>query len=302
MILKLGTRRSKLALWQTHHIKTALEAAWSDLQCEVVEFVTKGDKVLDKPLPEIGGKGLFTQELEAALLDGRVDIAVHSLKDLPVENPDGITLGAIGKRANPADVLIGSTLADLAQGAIVGTSSLRRGAQLKAQRPDLEIQSIRGNVPTRIRKCEVGQYAAIVLAAAGVERLDMHAHIAEYLDLNTMLPAPGQAAIGIQCRAGDAATLNALSVIDHAATRACVTAERVFLHALGGGCAVPVAAYATQHDDQLTLVGAVYHPDGTQSLTATATGTDAIALGNAVAQDVLAQGAGEILAEVKGNA
>ncbi len=301
MTLKIGTRRSKLALWQANHVKSVLETAWPDLQCELVEFVTKGDKVLDKPLPEIGGKGLFTQELEAALLESRVDIAVHSLKDLPVENPAGITLGAVGKRADARDVMIGRCIEDLPQGAVVGTSSLRRASQLKTQRRDLKIESIRGNVPTRIRKCEEGQYDAIVLAAAGVLRLELVEKVAEYLSVETMLPAPGQAALGIQCRQDDVDTLRYLSAIHHAVTHSCVTAERAFLSALGGGCAVPVAAYAVYDAGTIKMTGCVSHPAGTSVVRVAGQGIDPFDLGQRLAEQALAKGAGKILESVKGS-
>ena len=211
----IGSRISRLAMWQTKHIIDQLQQAWPGLDCQVEPFVTKGDKNLDQPLPQIGGKGLFTLELEKALLDGRIHLAVHSLKDLPVEDADGLTLGAIGGRADVRDVLIGAngcTLGSLPLEAVVGTSSLRRQAQLLYARPDLQVRSIRGNVETRIRKVQEGQYDATVLAAAGVTRLELDQHISQWLPLDVMLPAPGQGALGIQCRVGDEFTLELLSL------------------------------------------------------------------------------------------
>ncbi len=232
----IGSRTSRLAMWQTRHIIDQLQQAWPGLECQVEPFVTKGDKTLDKPLPQIGGKGLFTLELEQALLDGRIDLAVHSLKDLPVEDAAGLTLGAIVGRADVRDVLIaaeGVTLGSLALEAVVGTSSLRRQAQLLYARPDLQVRSIRGNVETRIRKVDEGQYDATILAAAGVMRLELERHIAQWLPLDVMLPAPGQGALGVQCRAGDEATLYLLSAVHQADVAAAVTAERSFLAGVG---------------------------------------------------------------------
>jgi len=296
--LTIGSRVSKLAMWQTNHIIDALRDAFPQLDCKTEPFITKGDKTLDQPLPEIGGKGLFTWELETALRDGSIDIAVHSLKDLPVENADGLTLGAIVGRADVRDLLIGnSRLVDLPLGAVVGTSSLRRQAQLRRLRPDLEVRSIRGNVQTRIRKVHEGQYDATVLAAAGVIRLGLEEHIAEWLSLETMLPAPGQGALGIQCRADDAETLALLSKIHCADVETAVTAERAFLNHLGGGCATPVGAYAQQTKWEWHLTGLVAAPDGSQIVKVEDTrgDGDGHALGIQLAKEALAQGAGEIL-------
>ncbi|MFQ5435047.1 MAG: hydroxymethylbilane synthase, partial [Anaerolineae bacterium] len=266
--LTIGTRTSKLALWQTEHIKARLEAAWPGLQCRIEPFVTRGDKVLDKSLPQIGGKGLFTAELEAALHDGRIDIAVHSLKDLPIENADGLTLGAITSRADVRDALIareGWTLDTLPAGAVVGTSSVRRQAQLRALRPDLVIKPIRGNVDTRIRKVKAGEYHAAILAAAGVTRLGLTEMVTEQLDMDVMLPAPGQGALAVQCRAGDEATLAILAAIEDADVRQAVTAERAFLNGLGGGCSAPVGAFATVSEDGIDLEALVAWPDGREA-------------------------------------
>lgn len=296
----IGTRTSKLALWQTRHIIALLEQAWPDVTCRTESFVTQGDKTLDKPLPQIGGKGLFTQELEQALLNGRIHLAVHSLKDLPVEDSPGLTLGAIVGRADVRDVLIaanGRTLETLPRGAIVGTSSLRRQSQLRRLRPDLDVRSIRGNVETRIRKVHEGQYAATILAAAGVTRLGLDEHIAEWLPLETMLPAPGQGALAIQCRAADAETLRLLTAIHNPEVAAAVTAERTFLHALGGGCATPVAAYAMRKNGRLHLIGYVGAVNGMTMVRIHASGEDPKALGEALAQEAIAEGAKVILAD-----
>src|SRR5512134_1037358 len=248
MKLIFATRPSALARWQTRWVINALQGIYPDLIFKEKVITTKGDRVLDKPLPEIGGKGLFTQELESELLSGAVHCAVHSLKDLPVENPDGLTIGCISARAEVRDALVsrdGFTLATLPQNAVVGTSSLRRAAQLLAARPDLKTQSLRGNVDTRLRKALEGQYDAIILAGAGLTRLGLDQHVTEWLPLEVMLPAPGQGALAVQCRAADQTTLGLLAALEDESVRKAVTAERAFLQALGGGCAVPVAAYAT---------------------------------------------------------
>lgn len=307
--ITIGSRTSRLAMWQTQYIIDQLQQAWPGLTCRVEPFVTKGDKRLDQPLPQIGGKGLFTQELEQALLDGRIDLAVHSLKDLPVEDvaaptqSDGLTLGAISERADVRDVLVaahGSRLGSLPLGAVVGTSSLRRQAQLLYARPDLQVRSIRGNVETRIRKVQEGQYDATVLAAAGVTRLELGDHISQWLPLEVMLPAPGQGALGVQCRAGDEAILELLSAVHRADVAAAVTAERSFLHHLGGGCATPVAAHAVQGKNGLHMTGLVAALSGGKQVRVQGRGQGrgqaAWELGARLAQEALAQGAGEILA------
>lgn len=296
--ITIGSRTSQLAMWQTHHIRDKLQAAWPALAVQIQPFVTRGDKTLDKPLPQIGGKGLFTLELEEALRDGRIQLAVHSLKDLPVEDADGLTLGAIVGRADVRDILVAKndwTLETLPPGAVVGTSSLRRQAQLLAARPDLQIQSIRGNVGTRVRKVLEGDYDAAVLAAAGITRLGLDDHITQWLPLTTMLPAPGQGVLAIQCRADDEATLHLLQAIDQPEIRACVMAERSFLYHLAGGCSTPVAAYATHSGSGLYLTGVVGSPDGQTLIHLTDSGPDAWALGEKLAQAALAQGAREIL-------
>lgn len=297
--LVIGTRTSQLALWQTNHIKQQLENHWSGLSCHLETFVTKGDKTLDKPLPEIGGKGLFTAELEAALLDGRIDIAVHSLKDLPVDDAPGLTIGAISARADVRDVLVtkepNHTLGNLPMGSVVGTSSLRRKAQLLYTRPDLEVRSIRGNVDTRLRKVHEDEYDAAVLAAAGLTRLGLDEHIAQFLPTDVMLPAPGQGALAIQCRADDADTLALLAPINDAETRHCVIAERAFLDALGSGCSLPVGAYATMQGSEIMLTGLVGAVDGSRVVEVSGNGRDPQQLGAKLADKALAQGAKKLL-------
>jgi len=293
--LTVGTRGSALARWQTDWVIARLTAAWPGLTCTINLFQTSGDRILDKPLPEIGGKGLFTEELENALRSGEIDLAVHSLKDLPIENAPGLTLGAISERADAHDVLISRqyyTLRNLPQGARVGTSSLRRSAQLLAARPELHLLPLRGNVDTRIRKAMQGEYDAVVLAAAGVLRLEFGSHIAEYLSFDVMLPAPGQGALAVQCRTDDKATRALLQPIDHAPTRSAVSAERAFLTGLGGGCSAPVAAYAQANH----LVGLVASQDGKRVIRVSGEGDDPVVLGTELAQQALAQGAQELLA------
>ncbi|GAB4581526.1 MAG: hydroxymethylbilane synthase [Anaerolineales bacterium] len=296
-----ATRPSALARWQTDHIITLLQTVWPNLTCHTEIISTQGDRVLDKPLPEIGGKGLFTSELEDALRAGRVHAAVHSLKDLPTKDSPGLTIGAIPARADARDAWVcpaGYTLKTLPQGATVGTSSTRRRAQLLAHRPDLNIQPIRGNVDTRLRKVQEGQYDAIVLASAGLTRLGLQAHITAYLTFDEMLPAPGQGALAVQCRADDADTLAILHALEHAPTRRAVIAERAFLDALGGGCSLPVGAYATVDGETLTLRGIIASPDGTQRLTLIGQGTHPVQLGHALAAQALEQGAAQIVSPV----
>lgn len=300
MKLTFATRPSALARWQTQWVIHTLQNIYPNLECEEKVITTQGDKILDKPLPEIGGKGLFTQELESELLNGDVHCAVHSLKDLPVENPAGLTVGCIPARAEVRDALIsanGYTLATLPNGASVGTSSLRRAAQILSLRPDIKTQSLRGNVDTRLRKALDGQYDAIILAGAGLTRLSLDGHVTEWLSLDVMLSAPGQGALAIQCRADDEVTLTLLSKLEDQATRKAVTAERAFLQGLGGGCAVPVAAYATNSDQSsvISLTGLVISEDGKTVVKVTDEGMDALELGKKLAQQAIAQGADEIL-------
>lgn len=298
-LIRIGTRKSKLALWQTDHVIERLHGAWPDVVCEKVLFTTQGDKNLDKPLPAIGGKGLFTLELEEALRREEIDLAVHSLKDLPVEQPDDLILGAILGRADVRDVLIAKnqwTLATLPMGAVVGTSSLRRQAQLLAARPDLTIESIRGNVETRIHKAlESDDYDAAILAAAGVIRLGLEAHITDWLPLEVMLPAPGQGALAVQCRHSDKRTRDLLAAIENPEVLEAITAERTFLNALGGGCATPVAAYALSEQETILLRAIVASTDGQRRIELSAAGSEPIALGQALAEEALVRGAASIL-------
>lgn len=296
--LIFATRPSALARWQTHWVMEALQKLHPGLVCEEQIITTQGDRVLDKPLPEIGGKGLFTQDLEHELLSGSVQCAVHSLKDLPVDDTPGLTVGCIPVRGEVRDALVSVrelTLESLPKGAVVGTSSLRRSAQLLAARPDLQMRSLRGNVDTRVRKAFEGQYDAIVLAGAGLARLGLDGHIRQWLPIDVMLPAPGQGALAVQCRTGDAETLRLLAALDDAATRKSVTAERSFLAGLGGGCAVPVAAYATA-EARISLQGLVASVDGKRLLRVQGDGDDAAELGRGLAGEAVRQGAGELLA------
>lgn len=303
--LRVGTRTSRLARWQTEYVVGLLEAAWPGLTCTVEPFVTQGDRSLNQPLPEIGGKGLFTFELERALRAGEIDLAVHSLKDLPVDDAPGLVVGAIPQRADAHDVLVaraGLTLETLPPGAVVGTSSNRRRAQLLAQRPDLEVRSIRGNVGTRVRKAlspDEG-YDAALLAAAGLTRLGMDEVISDWLPLDVMLPAPGQAALAVQCRSDDAETLALLAAIDDELTRRATTAERLFLRALGGGCSAPVAALASPLDDEGTLLlrGLVASPDGQDVIRVSGRNADPALLAAELAAMARKLGAERILEEL----
>ena len=302
MKLLFATRPSKLARWQTRWVIRALQELHPDLECEEKVITTQGDKILDKPLPEIGGKGLFTQELESELLSGAVHCAVHSLKDLPVENPPGLTIGCIPARAEVRDVLIsasGYTVSSLPAGTSVGTSSLRRAAQILSLRPDVHIQSLRGNVDTRLRKAQEGQYDAIILAGAGLTRLGLENHVSEWLTLDVMLPAPGQGALAVQCRAEDTTTLEMLAALEDVTTRTCVTAERAFLSRLGGGCAVPVAAYAEANGRYqgtgIRLTGLVISENGRKFIKVHGDGTGPLELGHELAEKAIRQGADEIL-------
>lgn len=297
-----ATRPSALALWQTQWVMTELTRIWPELDCQEKIITTSGDRILNKPLPEIGGKGLFTQELESELLSGNVHAAVHSLKDLPVKDTPGLTIGAVPVRAEARDVVVSQRRHDLdalPAGARVGTSSLRRSAQLLAYRPDLRIEPLRGNVDTRVRKASEGQVDAIILAGAGLERLGLGKNICQYIPFDIMLPAPGQGALAIHCQAGDRSILEYLSVLEDPDTRKCVTAERVFLQSLGGGCSLPVAAHAVVDRGQITLQGLVVSLDGKQVLRVMETGGEPVSLGERAARKAVESGAGEILAAVQ---
>jgi len=298
MQLTFATRPSALARWQTARVIQLLQAAHPGLECMEYVITTKGDRVLDRPLPEIGGKGLFTSELEEALLSGKVHAAVHSLKDLPVEATSGIVVAAIPEREVAYDVLVcaeGQTLSSLPEGARVGTCSLRRTAQLLARRPDLTILPLRGNVETRLRKVLSGEYDAIILAQAGLTRLGLQAHISEVFPLEVMLPAPGQGALAVQCRAEDTETLELLAAIHDPLTAAAVGAERAFLSGLGGGCSLPIAAFAEKNNGQIILTGAVISADGKQAIRLSAVDKEPYKLGERLAKLVLERGAAELL-------
>ncbi len=298
MALIFATRPSPLARAQTAHIIRLLQAAWPNLECEERIITTRGDRVVDVPLPEIGGKGVFTSELEAALLSGHVDVAVHSLKDLPVEDSSGITIAAIPARDSAFDVLVsasGETLAALPEAARVGTSSPRRAAQLLACRPDLIILPLRGNVDTRIRKLMSREYDAIVLASAGLTRLGLQTHITETLPLDVMLPAPGQGALAIQCRVDDTETLHLLAAIHDPISFASVTAERAFLAGLGGGCSLPIGAFAQKTDGQIILTGGVTSKDGKRAIRLSAVDKEPHELGERLARFILERGATDLI-------
>ncbi|MFZ7134999.1 hydroxymethylbilane synthase [Avibacterium avium] len=299
-LLKIATRRSPLALWQANYIKDRLTQLYPQLTVELVPMVTKGDVILDTPLAKIGGKGLFVKELENALLNGEADIAVHSMKDVPMQFPAGLGLSVICKREDPRDAFVSNsyrTLDELPEGAVVGTSSLRRQCQLKALRPDLNIQSLRGNVGTRLSKLDNGDYDAIILASAGLIRLGMADRIASFIDTETSLPAAGQGAVGIECRTDDVETQQLLAPLADAETTACVLAERAMNNHLQGGCQVPIAGYAVIRDNQLYLKALVGKTDG--SLIIRAENQSAVEnsqeLGVQVAESLLKQGADEIL-------
>jgi hydroxymethylbilane synthase len=296
----LGTRQSQLALWQANFIGRLLEQHHPGFQYRLEKVITTGDRKLDQPLPEIGGKGLFTQELETALRAGEIDFVVHSLKDLPVQDLPDLVIAAMPVRENPHDVLISAhnwTLESLPTGARVGTSSLRRGAQLLHARPDLLLLPLRGNVDTRIRKALAGEYDAIILAAAGVYRLGLQAHVRQELPLESMLPAPGQGALAVQCRADDERMRLLLRAIDDAHTRQAVSAERAFLQGMGGGCSAPIAAFGHVQEGQLFLTGLVASVDGQHAIrVAGSAGPDeALALGQQLARQALEQGARDLL-------
>ena len=298
--LRIATRKSALALWQAEHVAALLRAAHPGLTVELVPMSTRGDEILDQPLATIGGKGLFLKELEVAMLEGRADLAVHSLKDVPAQLEPGFALPAILPRADAADAFVSNDHADLAalpHGARVGTSSLRRQAQLRALRPDLVLLDLRGNVGTRLGKLDAGDYDAIVLACAGLERLDLAARIRSRLAAPDWLPAPGQAAIAIEAREGQAGVLALLAALDDADTRLTVSAERAMNQALGGSCTVPIGAWCMLGEHGLHLHGMVGDAASGQLLhaEASAPSDQAIALGRKVAAALLAQGAGSLL-------
>ncbi|MDN3378820.1 MULTISPECIES: hydroxymethylbilane synthase [unclassified Pseudoalteromonas] len=302
-IVRIATRKSALALWQAEFVKAQLEHFHSDIQVELVPMSTQGDIILDTPLAKIGGKGLFVKELEQAMLDGRADIAVHSMKDVPVEFPEGLALHTICQREDPRDAFVSNNHANieqLPQGAIVGTSSLRRQCQIRALRPDLVIRDLRGNVNTRLAKLDDGQYDAIILAAAGLIRLEMHDRIKAFIEPEVSLPANGQGAVGIECRIDDEVTKALLAPLEHSETRIRVNAERAMNRRLEGGCQVPIGAYALVDGDQVHLRGLVGAVDGSEILRAEISGkaVDAQTLGTQLAEQLLEMGADKILADV----
>jgi hydroxymethylbilane synthase len=305
--LTIATRESPLALWQAHFVRSALQAAHPSLRVELLGITSRGDQLLEAPLAKVGGKGLFVKELEAALLDGSADIAVHSMKDVPTEFPDGLALGPICEREDPSDAFVSNRFTRLEQlpsGGVVGTSSLRRECQLRARRPDLQVKFLRGNVNTRLRKLDEGEYDAVILASAGLIRLGFGERIAQRMAVEDSLPAGGQGAVGIELRSADEQLRDLLQVLHHQPTSERVTAERALNQRLQGGCQVPIACYA-EHvagTDRLHLRGLVGRPDGSLILRAEAQAParEAQQLGVAVAEQLLERGAAAILAEVYG--
>ena len=301
--LVIASRESMLAMWQAEHIKGRLKALYPDCEVEILGMTTRGDQILDRTLSKIGGKGLFIKELEQALQDGRADLAVHSIKDVPMELPEGFALAAIGERASPFDAFVSNQYARLEEmpaGAIVGTSSLRREAQLRAKFPHLTIKPLRGNIQTRLSKLDNGDYDAVILAAAGLQRLGLDGRIREILSPADSLPAAGQGALGIEIAARRTDLADILRPLNHEETAACVTAERALARALGGSCQVPLAAYCVMEDGLLTLNGLVGHPDGSVIIEASAQAPAAYAdaLGRAVAKRLADDGAEELIAVV----
>lgn len=305
--IRIATRKSALALWQAEYVKARLEQAHPGLVVTLVPMVSKGDKLLDSPLSKIGGKGLFVKELETALLENEADIAVHSMKDVPMDFPEGLGLFCICEREDPRDAFVSNRFASLDElpaGSVVGTSSLRRQAQLLALRPDLQIRFLRGNVNTRLAKLDAGEYDAIILAAAGLIRLGFEARITASLSIENSLPAGGQGAVGIECRTLDTDIHALLAPLHHADTAVRVSAERALNRHLNGGCQVPIACYAVLEGEQLWLRGMVGEPSGGLMLRAQARASRdaAQALGVQVAEDLLTQGAGRILQAIYGEA
>jgi hydroxymethylbilane synthase len=301
--LRIGSRGSQLALWQANHISALLRERGHEVELEIIK--TTGDKITDVALAQVGTKGMFTKEIEDALAEGRVDLAVHSLKDLPTELPPGFELVAITERVNPHDVFLSvhyDCLDALPKGAKVGTSSLRRQAQLKAFRADLVVHPLRGNVDTRVRKLEEGEYDGIILAAAGLTRLGKTQLVREYLSEEFMCPAAGQGALGIEIREGDVAMRKRLEFLNDANSRAATICERTLLSKLGGGCQVPIGAFAEVKDGKLQLTGVVARPDGSEVLREQQSGTDPVALGELVGDTLLKRGANKILDDVYGAA
>lgn len=301
----IATRESQLALWQANNVKASLEALYPDTKVELLGMTTKGDQILDKPLAQVGGKGLFVKELEKALMDGSADIAVHSMKDVPMEFPEGLGLSVICEREDPTDAFVSNlyrSIEELPNGAVVGTSSLRRACQISMHRPDIEIKNLRGNVNTRLRKLDDGEYDAIVLATAGLLRLEMEDRIRTRISDEFCLPAGGQGAMGIECRSNDQELIAMLAPLQHQETAYRVTAERAVNKRLNGGCQAPIACFATLDGDELFVRGLVGNTDGTLIIRSEIRGAKEYAeqLGTTLAEDLLAKGAQEILDAVYG--
>jgi len=302
--IRIGTRGSKLALWQANWVKTVLEKKFPSTPVELNIIKTRGDKILDVPLAKVGGKGLFVKEIEEALLARRIDIAVHSMKDMPADIPQGLCIGAVPERENPVDVFIsrsGAKFNELAAGSVIGTSSLRRGAQLRHARPDIAIRPMRGNLDTRLKKLESENFDALVLAAAGVKRLNLEHKITEYLSPAIMLPAIGQGALCIEIRRDDALVGPMVATLDHAPTRAVVAGERAFLNRLEGGCQVPIAGNGRIHEKQFILTGLVAEVDGSRVIKEEKSGPlDSVeTIGTELAEGLLSRGADKILQKLK---
>ena len=303
MKIRIATRKSPLALWQANFVKQNLLLAHKDLTVELIPMVTQGDIILDSPLSKIGGKGLFVKQLEQAILNNEADIAVHSIKDIPAQFPEGLMLAAICQRDEVRDAFVANkyaSLNDLPEGAIVGTSSLRRQCQLRSHFPHLIIKDLRGNVGTRLNKLDDGQYDAIILASVGLKRLSLEHRITQYIGTDLMLPAVGQGAIGIESRTDDKQILDIISVLDDKKSRACIQAERAMNNALQGGCQVPIAGYCRLNNDELTLQGLVGRVDGSKIIKQQITGfiNEAESLGEKLAKQLLNQGADLILTEL----
>ncbi|EOB3584088.1 hydroxymethylbilane synthase [Vibrio vulnificus] len=301
--IRIATRKSPLALWQAYYVKDALQKAHPGLEVELVTMVTKGDVILDTPLAKVGGKGLFVKELEVAMLEGRADLAVHSMKDVPVDFPEGLGLVTICEREDPRDAFVSNTyhhVDELPQGAIVGTCSLRRQCQLKAYRPDLVIKELRGNVGTRLSKLDAGEYDAIILAAAGLKRLELKERIRSFIEPEQSLPAVGQGAVGIECRTNDERILKLLEPLNHADTADRVKCERAMNLTLEGGCQVPIGSYALLEGDEIWLRALVGEPDGSKIVRGEIRGprTQAEQLGVQLANQLLDEGAREILTKL----
>ncbi len=303
--LVIASRESALAMWQAKHIQARLQALYPSCDVQILGMTTMGDQILDSPLSRIGGKGLFVKELETALENGSADLAVHSMKDVPMNMPEGFALVATGEREDPRDAFVSNNfnaLADLPEGSIVGTSSLRRQSQIQARFPHLKIESLRGNVQTRLRKLDEGQYAAIILAAAGLIRLELGHRIRSFISAEDSIPAVGQGALGIEIRADRSDLIEVLAPLNHTDTQLCVEAERGFSRTLAGSCTVPLGAYATRDGNHINITGFVASVDGKQMLRETMTGevSNAEAVGKALAEKLVSLGADKILAELDG--